>query len=280
MTRGSFTARHHGGETERMKVLILCGGMGTRLREETEFRPKPMVPIGPQPILWHIMMHYDHFGFKDFILALGYKGEMIRQYFVHYKLMVHDFTIELGKEENIVLHPRLRAAENWRVTCVDTGERSLKGARIKRVQKFLAEDNASFFLMTYGDGVADVDLHKLIDFHTRHKKLITVTGVVPTMRFGELRTRKNGSVSFTEKKTGGAAMVNGGYYVIEKKVLDFLSENEACDFESGLLEELAEKGEVMMFRHEGFWHCMDNIRDVDALNEMWRSGNRPWVIWE
>ncbi|HOJ32435.1 MAG TPA: glucose-1-phosphate cytidylyltransferase [Candidatus Hydrogenedentes bacterium] len=263
-----------------MKVLILCGGIGTRLREETEFRPKPMVPIGTQPILWHIMMHYSYYGYRDFVLALGYKGEMIRQYFLHYRLMVHDFTIDMSANDAVTLHPCIAAAEDWKVTCVDTGERALKGARMRRVKHFLDEDNDDVFLMTYGDGVADVNLDALLRFHRAHGKLITVTGVIPTMRFGELKTRADGTVSFSEKKTAGPAMVNGGYYVINKKVLDLLSTEDSCDFEIGLLEELAEQRQVMMFRHEGFWHCMDNIRDMDALNEMWRSGKRPWAIWE
>ena len=264
-----------------MKVLILCGGVGTRLKEETEFRPKPMVTIGPQPILWHIMKHYAHYGHREFVLALGYKGDMIKQYFIHYRLITHDFTVDLSNDNQAILHHSAGPDDDWKVTLVDTGPDSLKGARIKRVQRYIEDElDDDLFLMTYGDGVSTVNLDDLLAYHKSHGCLATVTGVVPSMRFGEIRARDDGTVDFGEKKAGGAALVNGGYYVLNRKIFDYLDDNDACDFEIGPLEILAREHQLMMYRHEGFWHCMDNIRDMEALNGMWAAGKCPWVVWK
>jgi glucose-1-phosphate cytidylyltransferase len=261
-----------------LKVIILCGGIGSRMKEETEFRPKPMVTIGEKPILWHIMKHYSHFGFHDFVLALGYKGEMIREYFINYQLFNQDFTISVGRNRKVELHEKEQLDE-WRVTLVDTGLNALKGARMKRVEKFIPKEDECF-MMTYGDGVCSLDLHELLRYHKTHGKMVTLTGVIPSMRFGEIVARPDGAVDFREKDTSRAAMVNGGYYVINREIFSYLEDLDEQDFEYGPLEELSERGEVMMRRHEEFWHCMDHLRDAEALNRMWASGVAPWQLWE
>lgn len=261
-----------------MKVVILCGGMGSRMREETEFRPKPMVPIGEQPILWHIMKHYAHHGFKEFVLALGYKGEMIREYFFNYQLRTHDFTIDLANNSVISVHEFAGELDDWKVTLADTGLNALKGARIKRIAKYIPPED-DIFLMTYGDGVCNIDINELIQFHRDHGKLVTVTGVIPSMRFGEIRARADGSVIFREKETAQAATINGGYYVVSTRIFEHLEDDDAQDFEYGPLERLSDQGEVRMKRHEEFWHCMDHVRDMEALNAMWNEKRAPWKVW-
>jgi len=262
-----------------MKVVILCGGIGSRMKEETEFRPKPMVLIGDRPIIWHIMKHYARFGFKDFILALGYKGEMIREYFINYQLFNHDFTITVGRQRHITIHESPNdGLDDWNVTLVDTGLHALKGARVKRIERFIPRED-EHFLMTYGDGVCNVDLHELIDFHHGHRRLVTLTGVIPSMRFGEVKSHDDGTVRFREKDTSRAAMINGGYYVVNRRIFDLLQDDDQQDFEYGPLEDLSDQGQVMMKRHEDFWHCMDHIRDVEALNYLWNTGQAPWKIW-
>lgn len=260
-----------------MEVVILCGGQGTRLREETEFRPKPMVNIGPRPILWHIMKTYSHFGHTDFILPLGYKGKMIRDYFVNYEWMNNDVTIELGKPENVCLH-NCHAEAGWRITLADTGERTLKGARIKRIEKYVKGD---VFMLTYGDGVADVDLDTLVEFHQSHGKMATVTGVNPTARFGELKVDGNMVISFYEKPkdTDSDGLVSGGYFVFNREIFDLLTDEEDCDLEYGPLEKLANEGELMVRPHSGFWACMDTLRDMEYLNSLWEQGKAKWKIW-
>ena len=258
-----------------MKVVILCGGMGTRLKEETEFRPKPMVKVGNWPILWHVMKHYSHFGFKDFVLALGYRGDMIKEYFINYELLNTDFTLRFGSDKGIEVHDP--AHEDWTVTLVDTGEKTLKGGRIKQIERYIDDEE---FMMTYGDGVADINLHKLLEFHWAHGKPYTVTGVVPSMRFGELSSRDDGSVDFQEKKSKEPALVNGGYYVLNRSIFDWLTTDPNCDFEIGPLEEISKQGDLMMYRHNDFWHCMDHIRDMEALNKMWDANKAPWKLWD
>jgi glucose-1-phosphate cytidylyltransferase len=252
--------------------------MGSRMKEETEFRPKPMVQIGEQPILWHIMKHYAHYGFKEFVLALGYKGEMIRDYFFNYQLRTHDFTIDLANNSKIDIHEYNGDLDDWKVTLVDTGLHSLKGARLKRIEKFIPKDD-ELFMMTYGDGVCNLNLDEHIAYHRSHGKMVTVTGVIPSMRFGEIRTRDDGSVAFREKERSLAAMVNGGYYVLSRDVFKYLENRDDQDFEYGPLEKLSDEGEVRMNRHEGFWHCMDHMRDMEALNNMWEAQAAPWKLW-
>jgi glucose-1-phosphate cytidylyltransferase len=259
-----------------MEVVILCGGLGTRLREETEFRPKPMVNIGTRPILWHIIKYYSQFGYKDFVLALGYKGEMIKNYFCHYELMNNDVTIELGQPESMRIHHAHDEA-GWKVTLADTGEKSLKGARLKKVERYISDDT---FMMTYGDGIADVDINSLLAFHKAHGKLVTVTGVNPASRFGELKTDGDRVVSFTEKPQNGEGLINGGYFVFNRSILDYLSVDDLCDLEVGPLEQIAKEGQLMVFVHRGFWACMDTLRDMEYLNKLWDDGQAKWKTWE
>lgn len=258
-----------------MKVVLLCGGQGTRLREETEFRPKPMVQIGHRPILWHIMKRYAAYGHREFVLCLGYKGEMIKDYFLHYHLTSGDLRVQLGPQPEVEV---LRHAEeiDWSVVLADTGLHAMTGARLKRVEGYLDEQD---FMVTYGDGVADIDFDRLLAFHRQHGKLATVTGVFPPARFGELVTQGDQVVDFREKPQVQEGRISGGFFVLKRQVLDYLSDGDHCIFERGPLARLARDGELMMYRHDGFWQCMDNPRDRDLLQELWSSGAAPWVCW-
>ena len=258
------------------EVVILCGGLGTRLKEETEFRPKPMVYIGNRPILWHIMKIYAYFGHTDFILALGYKGEMIKDYFCHYEMLNSDVSLELGRPDKFIIH-RNKEESGWRITLADTGEKTLKGARIKRVEKYVKGDT---FMVTYGDGVADIDLHDLLDFHHKHGKLGTVTGINPSSRFGELKVDGNRVQRFAEKARTSDHLVSGGFFVFERSIFDYLSSEDDCDLEVGPLENLASEGQLMVYKHTKFWACMDNIRDMEYLNRLWTENRAEWKIWE
>ncbi|MDL1966992.1 MAG: glucose-1-phosphate cytidylyltransferase [Deltaproteobacteria bacterium] len=259
-----------------MQTIILCGGLGTRLREETEFRPKPMVEIGGKPILWHIMKIYSHYGIKDFVLSLGYKGEMIKEYFYNYEILSNDFTIELGNKKNIEIHSN-NAEKDWRITLADTGDKALKGARLKRVQQYIDDDT---FMLTYGDGFADVDINALLAFHNKHGKLATVTGINPASRFGELKIKGNQVESFSEKPRDGDGLINGGFFIFNKGIFDYLSIDENCDLEIGPLEKIAGEGQLMVYKHRGFWACMDTIRDMEYLNKLWVEGKAEWKVWE
>ncbi len=259
-----------------MKVVILCGGLGTRIREEAEFRPKPMVEIGVKPILWHIMKIYSHYGIKDFVLSLGYKGEMIKEYFYHYKILNNDFTIELGNKKDIEIHSN-NAEKDWRITLADTGDKALKGARLKRVQQYVDDDT---FMLTYGDGVADIDINALLAFHNKHGKLATVTGINLASLFGELKIKGDQVESFSEKPRDGDGLINGGFFVFNKGFFDYLSADENCDLEIGPLEKIAGKGQLMVYKHTGFWACMDTLRDMDYLNRLWVEGKAEWKVWE
>jgi glucose-1-phosphate cytidylyltransferase len=257
------------------KVVILCGGLGTRLREETEFKPKPMVEIGDKPILWHIMKIYAHYGFRDFVLCLGYKGEKIKEYFSNYEILNNDFTIKLGREKKITMH-NTPAENEWTVTLVNTGDKALKGARVKRIEKYISED---VFMLTYGDGVADIDVRKLLDFHNSHGKIGTVTGVRPPSLFGELLVKDNRAVLFAEKPQTSVGLISGGFFVFNRKLFDYLTDDDNCDFEKGPLEKIAAEGELMVYVHDGSWICMDTYRDVAYLNNEWASGKAPWKVW-
>jgi glucose-1-phosphate cytidylyltransferase len=258
-----------------MQVVILCGGAGTRLREETEFKPKPMVNIGERPILWHIMKYYECFGHTDFVLALGYKGDMIKGFFYHYEIMNNDVTIELGKPESLMIHHSHDEA-GWRVTLANTGEKSLKGARIKRIEKYITDKT---FMLTYGDGLSNVDLHKLVAFHKSHGKIATLTGINAASRFGELKIDGSRVEAFMEKPKDSNGIINGGFFVLEKEVFDYLTEEENCDFEYGPLEQIARDGQLMVYRHDGFWACMDTLRDVEYLNRIWSERKAEWKKW-
>lgn len=257
-------------------TVILAGGFGTRLREQTEFIPKPMVPIGTRPILWHIMKIYSHYGYKRFVICLGYKGEIIKEYFLHYRIRSSDFTINLGNHEDIRIHD-LHREDDWEVTLADTGIRAMTGARIKRIERYIEADR---FLLTYGDGVANIDLEKLVDFHLSHGKLATVTGVRPPSRFGELITEEERVIEFGEKPQVGSSMINGGFFVFNRGVFSYISEDDQCTLEGNPLERLAKDGELMVYQHAGFWQCMDTLRDMNLLNEYWKSGDAPWKTWE
>jgi glucose-1-phosphate cytidylyltransferase len=258
-----------------MKVVILCGGLGTRLREETEFRPKPMVNIGSRPVLWHIMKRFAGFGHKEFVLCLGYKGEMIKEYFYHYELMNNDFTLELGSEEKYSIH-QTHNENGWKVTLANTGEKALKGARIKRIEKYIPDD---LFLLTYGDGLTDIDINRLIAFHKTHGKIVTISGVNPASRFGEMKVENDKVISFREKPQNANNIINGGYMVLDKKVFSFLTDDDECDFEIGPLDQLAREGQIMVYKHPGAWACMDTLRDSEYLNSLWNRDKAFWKNW-
>lgn len=254
-----------------METIILCGGKGTRLREETAVKPKPMVEIGGRPVLWHIMSIYARFGFKDFILPLGYKGDVIKQYFHDYRIRNSDFTVDLGSG-SISMHPGF--IEDWRVTLCDTGQETLKGGRIKRVAKYIKGER---FMVTYGDGVADIDLNKLLEFHKKSGSIGTFSGVRMPSRFGTVRTDSEGKILFWEEKPVLDEYINCGFFVFERKFLDYLSEDENCDLEKEPLQTLAAEGQLSMYQHPGQWQCMDTLRDSIKLNELWRKGEAFWA---
>ena len=259
-----------------MKVVILCGGQGTRLREVTEIRPKPMVEIGVRPILWHIMKGYSHHGFDDFILCLGYKGDTIKRYFYDYEWLTRDCTIELGSRK-IEFHGDHHPESQWRVTLVDTGLTAGTGARVKRIEPFVDSDT---FMLTYGDGVTDLDVRALLHFHRSHGKIGTVTAVCPPSRYGELFIQGNRVVSFTEKPQATEGFISGGYFVFRRDFFRYLSTEDGCVLEREPLERLAGEGQLMVYNHPGFWQCMDTPRDYDYLCGLWNRGEGQWKTWE
>jgi glucose-1-phosphate cytidylyltransferase len=256
-----------------IKAVILCGGLGTRLREETEYRPKPLVPIGNRPILWHIMKTYAAFGVTDFILALGYKGEMIKDYFLNHELWNNDFRLHLGSKRIDSLSDSSEEA-NWTVTFVDTGTSTATGGRLKRLERYLRDQPR--FMLTYGDGVSDVDIDALLRFHDRSGSAVTVTGVRPLARFGELVVRDNHVVRFAEKPVGGEAWINGGYFVMTPAIFGSIA-GDTISLEAEPLEGMARDGQLAVYRHDGYWQCMDTFREMQLLNEQWNSGRAPWV---
>lgn len=252
-----------------MKAVILAGGYGSRLMEETELRPKPMIEIGGRPILWHIMNLYAAHGVVDFVICLGYRGYMVKEYFANYHLHQSDVTIDLAKNQ-LVVHRE--AAEPWRVTLVETGDGTMTGGRIRRVLDYLDEET---FCLTYGDGVADLDIGRLLDFHAEHGGLATLTAVQPPPRFGTLQLDGDRVVSFAEKLPGEGSWINGGFFVLSKEIHAYLTDDTTV-WEREPLEGLASKGELHAYRHEGFWHPMDTLRDKRYLDELWRSDRAPW----
>ena len=252
-----------------MKVIILAGGFGTRLSEYTETVPKPMVPIGGRPILWHIMRTYAHFGHKDFYLALGYKADKIKEYFLHYRSVNSDFTVDLGTG---AVEPHQTDDADWRITLAQTGLDTMTGGRVKRLQSFIGDEP---FMLTYGDGVADIDLNALLDFHHNHGKMVTVTAVHPVARFGELIIESEQVKVFEEKPQIAQGWINGGFFIIQPEFFDLISDDTTI-LERDPLEEVARKGELMAYMHDGFWQCMDTKRDRDSLEALWLSGNAPW----
>jgi glucose-1-phosphate cytidylyltransferase len=257
-----------------VKVVLLCGGQGTRMREETEFRPKPMVEVGERPLLWHVMKLYAAHGFSDFVLCLGYRGEMIKRYFADYHLHGSDVTFDLSTGASTYERGH---REDWRVTCADTGADSMTGARVKRVEPYLA--GAELVLVTYGDGLADIDLGKLVEFHRTHGRLATVTGVHAPARFGQLVSDGGWVRQFAEKplETG---WINGGFFVFDRQVLERLSGEPSCVLEHEPLERLAAEGELAVYHHDGYWQCADTLRDVELLRSLWSAGRAPWRVWD
>lgn len=257
-----------------MKAVILAGGLGTRLSEETTTRPKPMVEIGGKPILWHIMKMYSAHGVNDFIICCGYKGYLIKEYFANYFLHMSDITFNM-RDNTMQVHDR--RAESWNVTLVDTGENSMTGGRLRRVADYLRDEEA--FCFTYGDGVSDVDIQATLAFHKQHGKAATLTAVYPPGRFGALDIKQGQVLSFREKPKGDGALINGGFFVLNPSVLDTLSA-DADVWEQEPLMGLAASGELMAYEHQGFWQPMDTLRDKHLLEELWQSGNAPWKSWE
>jgi glucose-1-phosphate cytidylyltransferase len=254
-----------------MKIVLLCGGLGTRLSEETQLRPKPMVEIGGKPILWHIMKIYELYEFSDFVLALGYKGEIVKDYFMHYHARMSDFTVELASGN---IHFTKPTAENWNVSLIDTGANTLTGGRLLRLRSFLK--NEQTFMLTYGDGVSNVNVKELLAFHKSHGKIATVTSVRPPARFGGMNIDNGKVLDFKEKPQSGEGWINGGFFVFEQGIFDYL-ENDATILEQQPLENLSKDGQLMAYEHSGYWQCMDTVRDRDALQELWKSGNAPWT---
>jgi glucose-1-phosphate cytidylyltransferase len=254
-----------------MKTVILCGGLGTRLSEETQIKPKPMVEIGGRPILWHIMKSYEHHGFKDFTLALGYKGEVIKDYFLNYHARLSDLTVQLKTGQIDYSNP---TAEDWRLSLIDTGANTMTGGRLLRLKQHLQTEGT--FMLTYGDGVSDVDVAALLEFHRSHGKLATVTAVRPSARFGGMHVGDGKVLDFKEKPQSGEGWINGGFFVFEQGVFDYLKDDTTV-LEQSPLETLARDNHLMAYQHTGYWQCMDTIRERDALQALWQSGSAPWM---
>ena len=257
-----------------MKAVILAGGLGTRLSEETVSKPKPMIEIGGRPILWHIMKTYSYYGINDFIICCGYKGYVIKEYFANYFLHESDVTFDIEKNEMIVHQKR---AESWKVTLVDTGNETMTGGRIKRVKSYLKDEES--FCLTYGDGLADINISDLINFHNNHGKLATLSSTFPPGRFGALNIKKNRIDKFEEKPRGDGALINGGFFVLSSKTIDMIA-NDLTIWEQEPLKNLAKNGELMSYKHEGFWQPMDTLRDKKYLQKLWDENNALWKVWK
>jgi glucose-1-phosphate cytidylyltransferase len=260
-----------------MKTIILCGGMGTRLREETEYKPKPMVEIGGKPILWHIMKHYSYYGYKEFILALGYKGNVIRDYFLNFYNYNSDFSIDLTKNGKVEIH-NAAIQEDWKITLVETGENSMTGYRVKLCSKYINEDR---FMLTYGDAVSNVNINELVRFHHLSNTIGTVTGVFPPSRFGDLVIENNVIVDFKEKQKDIQAgnPINGGFFVFKREMMDLIPDDPFTDLEKAPMDTLVAQQQLSLFRHTDFWQCMDTFRDSQLLEKMWRE-NPVWKTWK
>lgn len=259
-----------------MKVVILAGGLGTRISEESYLKPKPMIEIGDSPILWHILKYYSHFGHSEFIICCGYKGYMIKEYFADYYLHHSDITFDFSQNNKMIIHNNV--AEPWKVTIVDTGLNAQTGARIRKIQKYVGNET---FMMTYGDGVSDVDLNNLTAFHKHSGKIATLTAIQLGGRFGVLEIDDQQSITkFTEKSKEDGGWINGGFMVLEPRVFDYLEDRENLIFEREPLEHLAANGQLAAYKHHGFWKCMDTVRDKNVLEGLWNAGNAPWKVWE
>ena len=257
-----------------LKVVILAGGYGTRIRDVADDIPKPMIPIGPFPIIWHIMNTYSRFGHTDFIICLGYKGQLIKDFFLNYKPYTNDFTISFGENGGIQLHNK-RQHSNWNVTLVDTGLKSMTGSRISKIRDFVGQEN---FMLTYGDGVSDINIKKLVEFHESHNKILTVTGVRPPGRFGEMVSDSSGVIhEFNEKPQATAGRISGGYFVANPRLFDYLDDDEDLVFEKDPIRKLVADQELMMYKHDGFWQPMDTSREYQLLNSLYDDGKAPWI---
>jgi glucose-1-phosphate cytidylyltransferase len=258
-----------------MKVVLLAGGFGTRISEESQFKPKPMIEIGGMPILWHIMKLYSYYGFNEFVICAGYKQHVIKEWFADYFLHTSDITFDFTKDDAIIVHNK--HAEQWRVTVVDTGLNTMTGGRLKRVKEFIGEES---FFMTYGDGVSNVDIPATLEYHRGHGKLATMTAIKPDSRFGVLDlTEANGVRAFREKNELDSGWINAGFMVLDPKVLDYVTDDTIM-FEREPLEQIAEEGQLMCYKHEGFWQCMDTFRDKERLERLWIDGKAPWKVWK
>ena len=259
-----------------MKTVILCGGQGTRLREETEYRPKPLVEVGDRPILWHIMKHYAHFGFDDFVLCLGYKGAMIKDYFLNFRAQTHDFSLRLGDHASLRIHDGAAPEDNFAVTCADTGLDTMTGGRLRRVGRYLNADEP--FFLTYGDGLSDVNIQATLDFHKSHGKAATLTIVRAPSRFGTVSSEESGEVTRFVEKPMQDSWVSAGFFVLEPRVLELI-EGDTTTWEREPLESLAASGELMAYRHDGMFLAIDTYREYLLLNEAWKRGDAPWKVW-
>ncbi len=259
-----------------MKVVILAGGYGTRIGEESQFKPKPMIEIGGKPILWHIMKEYSHYGFNEFIICAGYKQQMIKQWFAEYFLRCSDVTFDYSEgKDNLIVHQT--QIEPWKVTVVDTGYSTMTGGRVKRIREYVGDED---FMLTYGDGVCDVNIEKLVEYHKNHGKIATLTAVLMEQQKGILDIAENNSVrSFREKSLTDGALINAGYMVLKPAIFDYIAGDETI-FEKEPLEKLVSEGELMSYTHRGFWQCMDNAREKGILEDMWEAGTAPWKCWE
>lgn len=256
-----------------MKAVLLAGGLGTRISEETHLRPKPMIEIGGKPIIWHIMKMYSSHGVNEFVICCGYKGYLIKEYFSNYFLHQSDVTFDISKND-VEIHNH--SSEPWKITLIDTGDHSMTGGRLKRVKEFIKDEE--FFFFTYGDGLSDLDISKTINFHLKHKKLATITAVKPPGRYGALEIEDNRVKSFIEKPSGDGSYINGGFFVLSPKVIEFI-DNDNSIWEQEPLQELAKKSELMAFYHDGFWQPMDTLREKNILDDLWVSGKAPWKKW-
>lgn len=257
-----------------MKTVILAGGFGTRISEESVFKPKPMIEIGDKPILWHIMKLYSHYGFNDFIICAGYKQNVIKEWFANYYLHNSDVTFDFSDGGKMTVHSNV--SEPWKVTIVDTGFNTMTGGRVKRIKDYVGDEP---FFLTYGDGVSDVNINELLDFHKSHGKIATMTSVRPASRFGVMDINSNGQIlAFREKSEADAGWINGGFMVLDPKVIDYISDDSIM-LEREPLEKIAELGELMAYKHIGFWQCMDTLRDKESLDKMWENGEAKWKVW-
>ncbi len=260
-----------------MKVVILCGGLGTRIRDVADNIPKPMIPVGGYPILWHIMKYYSLFGHNEFILCLGHQGNVIKEFFLNYEINISDFTINLGNKESISFHNKIEE-KDWIITFAETGEKAMTGARVRKIEKYLGDDQT--FMLTYGDGLSDLDIKELISYHHNHGRVLTLTGVRPSGRFGEIKCTDEGVISeFNEKPQSAEGRINGGFFVCNRRIFDYLDSNEDLVFEKDPMMKLVKEKQLMQFNHDGFWQPMDTSREYILLNKLFENNNAPWKKW-